>query len=67
VLKVMRNLAGKGMTMLVVTHGTHFAKDVADRNIFLEGGVIVDDAPPAQFFSPATSQRAKDVLGLIRD
>ncbi|WP_198082983.1 amino acid ABC transporter ATP-binding protein [Variovorax sp. E3] len=67
VLKVMRDLAGKGMTMLVVTHETHFARDVADRIIFMEGGVIVDDAPPAQFFGPATSQRAKDFLGLIRD
>jgi cystine transport system ATP-binding protein len=67
VLKVMRDLAGKGMTMLVVTHETRFAKDVADRIVFMEGGVIVDDATPEHFFGPSASQRSKDFLGLIRD
>jgi cystine transport system ATP-binding protein len=67
VLKVMRDLAGKGMTMLVVTHETRFAKDVADRIVFMEGGVIVDDATPEHFFGPAASQRSRDFLGLIRD
>lgn len=63
----MRELADKGMTMLVVTHETHFAKDVADRIVFMEGGVIVDDATPEHFFGPTASQRSKDFLGLIRD
>ena len=67
VLKVMRDLAHKGMTMLVVTHETRFAKDVADRILFMEGGVIVDDGTPERFFGPAASPRAKDFLGLLQD
>lgn len=67
VLKVMRDLADKGMTMLVVTHETKFAKDVADRIIFMEGGVIVEDATPDHFFGAAASQRSRDFLGLILD
>ncbi|SFQ33730.1 amino acid ABC transporter ATP-binding protein [Variovorax sp. 770b2] len=67
VLKVMRDLADKGMTMLVVTHETRFAKDAADRIIFMEGGVIVEDAAPDHFFGAAASQRSRDFLGLIQD
>lgn len=67
VLKVMRDLAEKGMTMLVVTHETRFAKDVADRIVFMEGGVIVEDASPDHFFGPTASRRSKDFLGLIED
>jgi cystine transport system ATP-binding protein len=57
------------MTMLVVTHETRFAKDVADHTVFMEGGVIVEDAPPDHyhFFGPTASQRSKDFLGLIED
>ncbi len=46
VLVVMRELAREGMTMLVVTHEVRFAQDVADRVVFMEGGVVVEDAPP---------------------
>lgn len=67
VLKVMRDLADKGMTMLVVTHETRFAKDVADRIIFMEGGHVVEDTTPANFFGPNASERCVQFLGRIHD
>ncbi|VTU31584.1 Arginine transport ATP-binding protein ArtM [Variovorax sp. SRS16] len=65
VLKVMRDLAGKGMTMLVVTHETRFAQEVADRIVFMEGGHIVEDTTPAHFFGPQASERSVQFLGRI--
>lgn len=62
VLEVMKTLAFSGMTMAIVTHEMGFAKEVADRVLFLDGGMLVEDAPPAQFFSNPTSNRAKDFL-----
>ena len=62
VLEVMKSLATSGMTMAIVTHEMGFAKEVADRVLFLDGGVIVEDAPPAEFFSQPKSERAKDFL-----
>ena len=62
VLEVMKSLATSGMTMAIVTHEMGFAKEVADRVLFLDGGVIVEDAPPAEFFSQPKSDRAKDFL-----
>ncbi len=62
VLEVMKSLATSGMTMAIVTHEMGFAKEVADRVLFLDGGVIVEDAPPAEFFSNPKSERAKDFL-----
>ena len=59
VLSVMRDLAAEDMTMMVVTHEMSFARDVADRVIFMEGGVIVEEGPPAQIFhseNPRTRQ-----------
>ncbi|SDV47041.1 amino acid ABC transporter ATP-binding protein [Chitinasiproducens palmae] len=50
VLETMRELAAEGMTMLIVTHEVRFAQDVADRIVFMQDGVVVVDAPPAQFF-----------------
>lgn len=50
VLQVMKELAGEGMTMVIVTHEMNFARDVADRVIFMDNGQIVEDAPPEQFF-----------------
>lgn len=67
VLKVMRDLAGKGMTMLVVTHETRFAREVADRIVFMEGGHVVEDTTPAHFFGPHASERSVRFLGLIHD
>ena len=62
VLAVMRSLAEQ-MTMLVVTHEMAFARDVADRVIFMDGGVIVEDAPPEEFFSAPKTARARRFLG----
>ena len=65
VLGVMRQLAEEGMTMLVVTHEMGFARRAANRVVFMDGGEIVEDAPPDQFFTAPRSDRAKDFLGKI--
>ncbi|MFJ7738294.1 amino acid ABC transporter ATP-binding protein [Lysinibacillus sp. NPDC097287] len=62
VLAVMKNLADSGMTMLIVTHEMGFAREVADRILFLDGGKLIEDASPAEFFSAPKTQRAKDFL-----
>ncbi|GAM16301.1 amino acid ABC transporter ATP-binding protein [Mesobacillus selenatarsenatis] len=62
VLEVMKSLAHTGMTMAIVTHEMGFAREVADRVLFLDGGVLVEDAPPAEFFSSPKSSRAKEFL-----
>jgi polar amino acid transport system ATP-binding protein len=62
VLKVMRQLAEEGMTMVVVTHEMGFAREVADRVIFMDGGVIVEEAPPAQMFSAPKQERTQSFL-----
>lgn len=62
VLEVMKSLAHTGMTMAIVTHEMGFAREVADRVLFLDGGVLVEDAPPAEFFSSPKSARAKEFL-----
>lgn len=62
VLEVMKSLAHTGMTMAIVTHEMGFAKEVADRVLFLEGGVLVEDAPPEQFFAQPKSARAQEFL-----
>src|SRR5688572_17225402 len=65
VLDVMRDLARSGMTMLVVTHEMGFAREVCDRLVFIDGGKIVEEAPPEEFFRAAKSQRAKDFVDKI--
>jgi ABC-type polar amino acid transport system ATPase subunit len=65
VLDVMRSLAQEGMTMVVVTHEMGFAKDVGDRIVFMEGGQIVEENTPAQFFSAPKSDRAKAFLAKV--
>ncbi|MFC5588119.1 amino acid ABC transporter ATP-binding protein [Sporosarcina soli] len=65
VLEVIKSLAKSGMTMAIVTHEMGFAREVADRVLFLDGGKLVEDAPPAEFFSSPKSQRAKDFLEKI--
>jgi polar amino acid transport system ATP-binding protein len=62
VLSVMRNLAEQGMTMLVVTHEMAFAKEVADRVIFVDGGVIVEEGPPQEILVNPTQDRTRDFL-----
>ncbi|MFJ7725445.1 amino acid ABC transporter ATP-binding protein [Neobacillus sp. NPDC097160] len=62
VLEVMKSLAHTGMTMAIVTHEMGFAREVADRVLFLDGGVLVEDASPEEFFTNPKSQRARDFL-----
>jgi general L-amino acid transport system ATP-binding protein len=65
VLDVMIELAGQGITMVVVTHEMGFAKAVADRVIFMDQGQIVEQAPPDLFFNDPQSERTKDFLSKI--
>jgi ABC-type polar amino acid transport system ATPase subunit len=65
VLDVMVELAGTGMTMVVVTHEMGFARKVADRIVFMEAGRVVEAAPPAKFFSAPDSPRARLFLDQI--
>jgi polar amino acid transport system ATP-binding protein len=65
VLDTMRELALKGMTMLVVTHELGFARDVGDRVVFMDGGVIVEQGPPPQVLDSPREQRTKQFLGLV--
>ena len=65
VLDVMIELAGAGMTMLVVTHEMEFAKAVADRVVFIDEGQIVEQAPPAEFFANARHERSRAFLSKI--
>ena len=62
VLDVMLELAEQGMTMVIVTHEMQFARAIADRIIFLDGGVIVEESEPEQFFTNPRTGRAKDFL-----
>ena len=65
VLAVMRDLARGGMTMIVVTHEMKFARDVADRVIFMDGGVVVEQGTPAEVFDRPKSERTREFLGHI--
>ncbi len=65
VLDVMKDLALEGMTMVVVTHEMGFAKSVADRVLFMDEGLIVEEATPDQFFSSPREERAKEFLSRI--
>lgn len=65
VLGVMRDLARDGMTMIVVTHEMGFARDVADRVVFMDGGVIVEEGTPSEVFDHPKSERTKAFLGDI--
>ena len=67
VLGVMRDLAREGMTMIVVTHEMGFARDVADRVVFMDGGVIVEQGTPEEVFDHPKSERTKEFLGNIED
>ncbi|MGX6442673.1 amino acid ABC transporter ATP-binding protein [Neobacillus sp. K501] len=62
VLEVMKSLAHTGMTMAIVTHEMGFAREVADRVLFLDGGMLVEDANPQEFFTNPKSQRAQEFL-----
>ncbi|MCL7747154.1 amino acid ABC transporter ATP-binding protein [Halalkalibacter alkaliphilus] len=62
VLEVMKDLATSGMTMAIVTHEMGFAKEVADRVLFLDHGILMEDAPPSEFFNAPRSDRAREFL-----
>ena len=62
VLKVIRSLAERKMTMIIVTHEMAFARDVADKVIFMDDGVIVEQGTPAQLFGDAQNERTKQFL-----
>ena len=62
VLNVMKELAKKDLTMLIVTHEMDFARDVSNRVLFMDKGYIVEDAPPQKFFSAPEHPRAKEFL-----
>jgi polar amino acid transport system ATP-binding protein len=67
VLTVMRKLALEGMTMLVVTHEMAFAREVADRVVFMDGGVIVEQGPPADLIGNPSHERTRTFLKRVLD
>ena len=67
VLSVMTELAREGMTMVIVTHEMNFARRVCDRVIFMDGGSIVEEGTPEEFFTHPKSTRAADFLKSIRE
>lgn len=66
VLAVMKQLAKEGMTMVVVTHEMGFAKEVADRVIFMDGGNIIEQGTPVDLFGQPKNERTKEFLGHIK-
>lgn len=62
VLKVMKELAASGLTMLIVTHEMEFAKEVSDRVVFMDKGVIAEEGPPNQIFNNPTQERTREFL-----
>jgi len=67
VLLVMRDLAAEGMTMMVVTHEMGFARRVASRVVFMDGGAVVEEGEPARFFEAAGTERARRFLAQFED
>jgi polar amino acid transport system ATP-binding protein len=67
VLDTMRGLAEEGMTMMVVTHEIGFAREVADRVVFMDGGVIVEEGKPADVLENPREERTRQFLGLVLD
>jgi polar amino acid transport system ATP-binding protein len=67
VLAVMRNLAKSGMTMIVVTHEMAFAREVADRVIFMDGGVVVEEGPPSEVIGDPQHERTRTFLRRVLD
>ena len=65
VLSVMRDLAKEGMTMIVVTHEMGFARDVADRAIFMDGGYVIEESAPKEMFSNPKNERTRAFLSRV--
>ena len=62
VLRVLRDLADRKTTMIIVTHEMHFARDVADRILFMDGGVVVEEGPARQLIDHPQEERTKQFL-----
>ncbi|HWG93067.1 MAG TPA: amino acid ABC transporter ATP-binding protein [Mycobacteriales bacterium] len=67
VLSVMRQLAAEGMTMMVVTHEMSFAREVATRVVFMDGGVVVEEGPPEQVIGAPQHERTRSFLARVLD
>ena len=65
VLDLIKELASEGMTMLIVTHEMGFAREVSDRVLFMDGGVIAEEAPPAELFGNPQNARTKEFLSKV--
>lgn len=65
VLDVIQDLANSGITMVIVTHEMNFAKEVADRILFLDDGKLIEEAEPQTFFNKPSTERAKDFLDKV--
>ncbi|WP_010651805.1 amino acid ABC transporter ATP-binding protein [Oceanobacillus massiliensis] len=65
VLDVMKDLVDTGMTMIIVTHEMNFAKEVADKVLFLDDGVLLEEGNPKEFFTEPKTERAKDFLNKV--
>ena len=63
----MRELAAEGMTMMVVTHEMSFAREVAHRVVFMDGGVVVEQGPPAQVIGAPQHERTRSFLARVLD
>jgi polar amino acid transport system ATP-binding protein len=67
VLDVMRSLARDGMTMMVVTHEMSFARDVADRVVFMDDGVVVEEGTPEEVLVDPKTDRARRFLRMVQE
>ena len=67
VLRVIRDLAKEGLTMVIVTHEMAFARDVSNRVIFIDQGVIAEEGAPAQLFGNPKNQRTRDFLSRFQN
>jgi polar amino acid transport system ATP-binding protein len=65
VLDVMKKLARDGMTMVIVTHEMGFAREVGDRLLFMDGGVILEEGPPKEVFQNPKHERTKEFLSKV--
>ena len=67
VLHVIKDLVKTGMTTVIVTHEMNFAREVADRILFMEDGVIVEDASPEEFFEPPKNERIRQFIRKVEE
>jgi polar amino acid transport system ATP-binding protein len=65
VLRVMRQLAEEGMTMIVVTHEMQFARDMADKILFFDGGLVAECGPPEQIFGNPQQARTREFISRV--